>query len=488
MTNNRMIANRIIICFAIALLLIVSIQLVYAGESLKKVGEVVLIANSENSAIPAVPQYSDYMDYIHLWDFDRVDELGSIEKESLSNIEPIDLEKGTYVLKIVDGSWSRWGSDSIDSSYWSTNRNGGQGNVWETSAAVIYNKEDCAGTSSQENLIVNGNFLQGNGMIIQGSSSGDGKIVINSDTVYSINPFPNNIGWNFSLPFSGVIHNNELGITGYGFAYQKVPALKNAQGKTFTLTFKAKKSIGAVGEVYVQELQSWEAKYTIKLDSTDINWKDYSLTFTIPTNNEYMITLATTQTNTGIIGYKNVKLVEENTDSDSCMVIDRFGERNLFSSAEEAEDKGIGKTLEIEHDGGALYIIIDDTPITDNRGSVKVNIYKVVEEENKKNSNINERDVLRGVGFEESVWQCTGWNECNDGMQKRTCTDLNKANIPTNKPAETLSCELGTESTEILKISNDDNKQQGFNLSLIAWIFGIAVIILLILVIIAFIV
>ena len=47
------------------------------------------------------------------------------------------------------------------------------------------------------------------------------------------------------------------------------------------------------------------------------------------------------------------------------------------------------------------------------------------------------------------------------------------ANIPTNKPAETLSCELETESTEILKISNDDNKQQGFNLSLIAWIFGI---------------
>ena len=82
------------------------------------------------------------------------------------------------------------------------------------------------------------------------------------------------------------------------------------------------------------------------------------------------------------------------------------------------------------------------------------------------------------------MWQCTGWSECNDGVQKRTCIDLNKDSTLTNKPTETLFCEQKV-STEILKISSDNKQQQqGFNLSLILWILGAAVIVILILIII----
>ncbi len=44
-------------------------------------------------------------------------------------------------------------------------------------------------------------------------------------------------------------------------------------------------------------------------------------------------------------------------------------------------------------------------------------------------------------------WSCTEWDECLDGIQKRTCTDLNECGTITSMPSETQSCsaEGGTE-------------------------------------------
>jgi len=42
-------------------------------------------------------------------------------------------------------------------------------------------------------------------------------------------------------------------------------------------------------------------------------------------------------------------------------------------------------------------------------------------------------------------WQCSGWNECANNEQKRSCIDLNGCGTSNNKPIETQSCTLAIE-------------------------------------------
>ncbi len=44
-------------------------------------------------------------------------------------------------------------------------------------------------------------------------------------------------------------------------------------------------------------------------------------------------------------------------------------------------------------------------------------------------------------------WSCSAWSECIDGLQNRTCVDLNNCGTPVGKPVETRACEEMTQST-----------------------------------------
>ncbi|MBD3312046.1 hypothetical protein GF352_01155 [archaeon] len=48
-------------------------------------------------------------------------------------------------------------------------------------------------------------------------------------------------------------------------------------------------------------------------------------------------------------------------------------------------------------------------------------------------------DVITGC---TPNWTCTDWSGCVDGVQTRTCTDVNECNTTTDKPDESRSCEL----------------------------------------------
>jgi len=43
-------------------------------------------------------------------------------------------------------------------------------------------------------------------------------------------------------------------------------------------------------------------------------------------------------------------------------------------------------------------------------------------------------------------WKCSGWSECQNGIQKRKCVDKNNCLIQYNKPIETTGCDLISES------------------------------------------
>lgn len=45
-------------------------------------------------------------------------------------------------------------------------------------------------------------------------------------------------------------------------------------------------------------------------------------------------------------------------------------------------------------------------------------------------------------------WSCTGWSDCVDRKQSRTCTDSNDCGTTENKPSETQSCDIAVEKEE----------------------------------------
>jgi len=97
-------------------------------------------------------------------------------------------------------------------------------------------------------------------------------------------------------------------INNYGFGLQQPTVLNNAQGKTFELTFWAKKDVGQTAFAMIQELPSWAAKEMVFVDSTA--WKQYTRRFTLGSNNQHIVTLATDQSGTGKAYYDDVRLTE----------------------------------------------------------------------------------------------------------------------------------------------------------------------------------
>ncbi|MDO8647189.1 MAG: hypothetical protein Q7R70_02115, partial [Candidatus Diapherotrites archaeon] len=89
-----------------------------------------------------------------------------------------------------------------------------------------------------------------------------------------------------------------LKLNNYSFAFQKPAALANASGKKFKLTYWAKKTnANCTPYVALQELPSWGGKAFQYPDST--SWKQYSLIFTLQSNNEHIVTLATANQDAG---------------------------------------------------------------------------------------------------------------------------------------------------------------------------------------------
>jgi hypothetical protein len=97
-------------------------------------------------------------------------------------------------------------------------------------------------------------------------------------------------------------------INNYGFGLQQPTVLNNAQGKIFELTFWAKKDASQTAFAMIQELPSWQAKEMIFVDST--SWKQYTHRFTLGSNNQHLVTLATDQSGTGKAYYDDVRLIE----------------------------------------------------------------------------------------------------------------------------------------------------------------------------------
>jgi hypothetical protein len=64
---------------------------------------------------------------------------------------------------------------------------------------------------------------------------------------------------------------------------------------------------------------------------------------------------------------------------------------------------------------------------------------------NKEDDDEDDNDKRNKKSLDDSelcfeLWECSGWSECTDGMQTRTCTDLNHCKTQLQKPAEKRAC------------------------------------------------
>ncbi|MDO8647127.1 MAG: hypothetical protein Q7R70_01795 [Candidatus Diapherotrites archaeon] len=133
--------------------------------------------------------------------------------------------------------------------------------------------------------------------------------------------------WNFSSADASIAASDfadssgkSLKLNNYSFAFQKPQALTSASGKKFKLTYWAKKTnSNCTPFVTIQELPSWSGKATQYIDST--SWKQYSLIFTLQSNNEHIVTLATANQDAGkgtCALLDDVRLAETNEQSEIC--------------------------------------------------------------------------------------------------------------------------------------------------------------------------
>ena len=102
---------------------------------------------------------------------------------------------------------------------------------------------------------------------------------------------------------------NVLRIRGGGLVNQNPSQLINAQGKTFNLTFSAIRGPTSGAIVTLRELPSWNI---IKSWYPTNNWQKFSDTFTLSTNNQYILTLELVSGGTYLdyAYYDNIKLLE----------------------------------------------------------------------------------------------------------------------------------------------------------------------------------
>lgn len=69
---------------------------------------------------------------------------------------------------------------------------------------------------------------------------------------------------------------------------------------------------------------------------------------------------------------------------------------------------------------------------------------KMISLEEEENHYVKKRSIFindnMGV-FCNPNWECTGWNDCDGGVQTRKCRDTNNCEYPLNKPIEKTSCD-----------------------------------------------
>lgn len=83
--------------------------------------------------------------------------------------------------------------------------------------------------------------------------------------------------------------------------------------------------------------------------------------------------------------------------------------------------------------------------------------------------------TLSNLNICNPIWQCTNWGECIDGVQYRTCNDINTCKIPLNKPSEQMGCEVQN------TIGLEQKEKKGFNW---LWVLlGVLILIILVIII-----
>ncbi len=70
--------------------------------------------------------------------------------------------------------------------------------------------------------------------------------------------------------------------------------------------------------------------------------------------------------------------------------------------------------------------------------------FKIYNKDEENNNYRNRRPLQIVYEVCEPLWECSSWSECEEGVKKRTCTDLNRCNEEEIEKIEIKGCELDT--------------------------------------------
>jgi len=142
---------------------------------------------------------------------------------------------------------------------------------------------------------------------------------------------------------------------------------------------------------------------------------------------------------------------------DNDLTISKFGITNFCSTKQEAENAGKGEEETFEHDGGNIYLFLDDSPIDDNRGSVTLDLYDCTDtdDDDDDDSDDDGRDNFQRFGYGgmcEENWVFADWSSCEDGLltQTRKGVDTNQCDIVNSEVLEVRACEMQGQNENVI--------------------------------------
>ena len=489
----------------------------------KKVFETNLIPNDSNY-FTALPHFSGndtetYNQYQEFWeDYTFIGNdlivLSNEDKNYLVN--GFNLEEGTYVARIKSGAWSLWNNDGLDTSEWvNDDREGGVGKTWQAVASVAYNYDgetylnkfgNVGLYSTPEEAEAAG---EGRELFFK-HDGGDIYILINdfptydnrgdiTIEIYQCDDFEapeSNCYWPpsvenkedlFKSEYFGWANHDELAtiihasqndeyidetilcyddqwhVTLDGWPYFNYDSVLRPWG----ILYESRDTI--IGDWFIVDDPFWILKWTkgIVTDKIDLYVNNGNIDKTYDDENAVVGIKAYSINGNGNFPVKVLLNNVEQTGI-SELEFDSNGENNEINFG--VLDKGDYN----------LKIISDPQNVIDeeNEGNnVFEYSFKIYESEcdDKKNNGGNHQAKIIG-DFSSSVWKCSDWTECDDGIQTRSCTDLNDFENNYNKPMEIRGCEVSS-----LTLNNLEDSSNGFN-----WIFwlliAVAVILLVIII------
>ena len=81
----------------------------------------------------------------------------------------------------------------------------------------------------------------------------------------------------------------------------------------------------------------------------------------------------------------------------------------------------------------------------------------------------------------EPLWQCSGWSDCFEGIQTKTCEDINSCDNSFEKPSEMRICE--DYQTGNIMLSLEDAKKKSLGEKIFCWIIFLGLLLILLLII-----